>query len=161
MEYPDRVTQGEDGAYRWTCKIDKKYEHRQYSLTMWVVGICCLICLGMTAVFGFDEASLRTVVLSVLAAMFICQMVCRFLEKLPGTVDQKYELTDKHIRLGEGTGTATIELDKVEKVIVYGDALELYGKFGNPMVFVPVDDYDMVKDKILTLTSEKAKVEYR
>ena len=161
MEYPEKVTEVSDGIYRWTCAIDKKYEYKEYRLTMWVVGICCLLIMGLSAFWGFDYESQKTVVLSCLAAMFISQMVCRMFEKAPGTIKQKYELTDKYIRLGEGSRTLTIPLDKVTKVVVYGDALELYGKFGSPMVFVPYEDYDTVKDKILTATSEQAKVEYR
>ena len=161
MEYPTRVERDLEGVYRWTCPIDKKYEHREYRLTMWVVGGCCLLIIGLSAFWGFDHESQRTVVLSCLAAMFIAQMVCRFFEGLPGTINQKYELTDSYIRIGEGSRAATIRLDKVDKVIVYGDALELFGKFGSPMVFVPYEDYDIIKDRILTLTSEKAKIEYR
>ena len=161
MEYPSRVERDLEGVYRWTCPVDKKYEQKQYRVTMWVVAVICLVIIGLSIFWEFDRETRITVDLSCLAAMFISQMVCRFLEGLPGTINQKYELGDKYIKVGEGNRAITIRMDKVDKVIVYGDALELFGKFGNPMIFVPYEDYDTIKDRILTLTSEKANVEYR
>ena len=42
--YPDRVTKGEDGTYRWSGRLDKEYERRDYIVTLWTcAGICMLI----------------------------------------------------------------------------------------------------------------------
>ena len=38
MDWPERVTMGSDGVYRWTCETDRDIERRSYKITMWVCG---------------------------------------------------------------------------------------------------------------------------
>ena len=42
-EYTPRVTRGEDGAYRWTCRISREQHRHGLRVTMIVVGALCLL----------------------------------------------------------------------------------------------------------------------
>ena len=159
MEYPDRVTRGEDGVYRWTVKADKKYMQNDLRVVLAVAGVL------FTAVIGYityvsDAYDVRQTCLGILIIMFIIQMIYMVVERIPGSITQHYALSSKNLTI-EDKGKTVIPLDKVEKVYVYGDALELFGKLGSPMVFVPYEDYEIVSTVILQSIPEKAAVERR
>ena len=48
-KYPDRVTKGEDGVWRWTGVISRSENRHAISVTLKVVGAMCLFLIVLSA----------------------------------------------------------------------------------------------------------------
>ena len=162
-EYTNRVTQQEDGAYRWRSTVEKEYEQRSYTMTKYIcVGIAAFMLLfgGLLGLqYGAMEAFLP-VVFSVVVFLIISFGICWIMEKAPGPYSEIYELTDTYVKTGSGRTSAYFHFSKAKEVIVSPKFIELKGTFGGPRVYASEEDMPFVKGWIMSRIPGTATIHY-
>ena len=102
-QYPERVTAGEDGTYRWSVDVDLKKDHYVQNLTMKIMlFICAGICL-MTLIFAAmtgDVSMAWIPPVCCVAALLITVLVLRlFRLAVKDRYTVGYEMTEEGVRL--------------------------------------------------------------
>lgn len=102
-QYPERVTAGADGTYRWSADVDLKKDHYVQNLTMKIMlFICAGICL-MTLIFAAmtGDASMAWIPpVCCAAALLITVLVLRlFRLAVKDRYTVGYEMTEEGVRL--------------------------------------------------------------
>ena len=101
--YPDRVTLGEDGVYRWTYEMDMIRDHTMINLLVKVLGIIfgaiCVILLVLLAVNGLLTLPAALWILAepfiiVLLAILIYRIIARV---RGGILPMRYEMNDEAV----------------------------------------------------------------
>ena len=109
-QYPNRVTMGEDGIYRWSADVDLSRDHYVQNLTIKIMlFICAGICL-MTLIFAIMTGDVSMAWIPVLccgAVMVITMLVLRlFRSGVKDRYTMGYEMTGEGIRLVRDPATA-------------------------------------------------------
>ena len=159
MEWPERVTMGSDGVYRWTCETDREIERRSYKITMWVCGgiVLFLVFLGTL----MDRETLIITLACGAVVMVIAALVCWLFDRLPGTLRERYEMAEDYIRIATNPkGSAWFTYPRIRRVTVRRDRLELKKRIVSVPVFVPHEDFGFVRDYILRRVSEDTEIIY-
>lgn len=102
-QYPDRLTKGTDGVFRWSADVDLKKDHYVQNLTMKIMFfICAGICL-MTLIFAYMTGDMSMAWIPFLCcgiAMGITVLVLRlFRLSVKDRYTMGYEMTGEGIRL--------------------------------------------------------------
>lgn len=162
-EYTDKVTQQEDGAYRWRGTVEKEYEHRSYTLTRIICVCIAVFCLLFGVLLSLQYVGIQSflpVVISVVLFLLISFGICWLMEKAPGPYSEIYELTDTYVKTGSGKTSAYFHFSKAKKVIVSPKYIELKGTFGGPRVYASEEDMPFVKGWIMSRIPGTAEIYY-
>lgn len=161
LKYPDRVTEGKDGVFRWSVETERLLiENKVRNVTMGTCGGISLFLIGFMAILG-DAFAVRVTSLSCLAVMFIAEMACKLEGRSKKYVTKCYELDERGISIHIGKDTKVINFDDVNEVIVSDISLELKGPKGGQVIYVPSEDYTAVSRFILRCVPVNTKVEYK
>ena len=168
FEYPERVTLQPDGTYRWTCKVDKSYEQKNYRITMIVCTVIAVFILIFGGIISMQYPSFAgsinpmiPVAISTVAFLVISFLICLVFSRLPGDIKEIYWLTDTYIKSGSGRSGASFDFRRVKTVTVGSNWIELKGSFGGPKFFIPEGDMNLVRDYILTRIPGSANIIYQ
>lgn len=146
QSYPKRVTQLENGTFVWRCAVDEAQTKQAYRITLWVCGGICVFLLLVGAVT--DPWVLRIMVPCCAAVMAIAAGVCLIFKKLGGW-DEFYWMDDEYLRIGMGRATRIYEYEKLRRVVISDRTIRLEKKIGKETVFIPEEDFPLVKTYIL------------
>lgn len=161
LKYPDRVSEGKDGVYRWSVEVERLLsENKVRNVTMGTCGGINLFLIGFMTYLG-DIVAIRVTSISCLAVMFIAEMVCKFDSKSNKYITKCYELDERGISILSGKDKYEISFDYIKEVIVNDVSLELKGPKGGHIIYVPNEDYDFVSRFILRCVPVNTKVEYK
>ena len=161
LKYPDRVSEGKDGAYRWSVEVERLLsENKVRNVTMGTCGGISLFLIGFMTYLG-DVSAMRVTSLSCLAVMFIAEMVCKLEGKSNKFITKCYELDERGISILSGKDRYEINFDDIREVIVNDVSLELKGPKGGHIIYVPSEDYSFVSRFILRCVPVNTKVEYK
>ena len=153
--YPDRVTKGEDGTYRWSGRLDKEYERRDYIVTLWTcAGICMLIML-LTALT--DLKSLWITGPCAAAIMGIAGIICLLLDRAKGSARHQYEMNEEYVRLVNGKYSRYYEYPKISGVEVKNGYLEVRRNRVSNRFYVPEEDMAFVAEYITSRCIDRRK----
>ena len=162
-KYPERVTKGEDGVWRWTAVISRSQNRHAISVTLKVMGAACLFLIVMAATMK-DRQMLLVTALSCAGAMAVAGAVCAVYDRMAknGRL-QAFEITDDHMRwVGVGRTDFRYSWRSIRSVRVFEeeDVVEIRQLLGVMQIYVPHEDFPLVKDLILGHISGTADVEY-
>ena len=161
-EYPQRVTRGPDGIYRWTYRISQRQNRRALRITIAVVGGVCVIMTAMAATL--DVRALAVTVLSCGAAMLITLLVCAVVNRLSaGGIPQPFEVAEDYVRwVGSGRTDFRYSYSSLRRVRILPseDIIELRQLLGVMQVYIPHEDFALVQGLILSRLPDGADVEY-
>ena len=161
LKYPDRVSEGKDGAYRWSVEVERlSRENKVRNVTMGTCGGLSLFLIGFMAILG-DAFATRVTSLSCLAVMFIAEMACKLEGRSNKYTTKCYELDERGISILSGKDTYNINFDDINEIIVNDVYLELKGPKGGQTIYVPSEDYTFVSRFILRCVPVNTKVEYK
>ena len=159
MDTLHEIRQGENGVYSWYGVVDKRYELKTFKI---VFGVCGGICLFyIIAMLLVAPDMLWVILLCTLAVMTICGGVCWLFWLNAGKRRQYYELSEWHVTFGKGYRRRTaFSYKSIRKAVVYPSRhmIELYPLIGSGPVFAPPEDYEFVRDFILTRIPDGADV---
>lgn len=180
-QYPDRLTTGADGVYRWSADVDLSKDHYIQNLTMKIMlFICAGICL-MTLVFAYMTGDMSMAWIPILccaAALLITMIVLRlFRLGVKDRYTMGYEMTGEGIRLVRdpatvrmmkgvaaltpgGTGAVQPGMTEFRSVRSVREVPETYMICLNTVVsalqiWVPEEDYDVVCNYIREHTDRR------
>ena len=161
--YPVRVTQQEDGTYRWKCIIGREYENRTYSISIKVFIGMAIAMLAFGAVMSFqyhDWKGLLIVAACVAVFLLIGVGVCLILKSMPGGVSEIYWMTDTFIKVGSGKGSAAFDYKRAKKATFAINYIDLKGSLGGPRIYLPEEDMPLVKGYIMSRLPGTAEIVY-
>ncbi len=162
-KYPERVTKGEDGVWRWTAVISRAENRHAISVTLKVVGAMCLFLIGLSASMR-DRQMLLVTVLACGGVMAVTGAVCAVADRMAANGRyQAFEITDDHMRwVGVGRTDFRYSWRSIRSVRVFEeeDVIEIRQLLGVMQIYVPHEDFALVKDLILARVSGSADVEY-
>lgn len=154
--YPDRVTQGKDGSYRWSGWLDKEYGRRNYTVTLWT---CAGISMMIMIITAFaDLKSLWITGPCAAVIMGIAGVICIALDRAKGSAVQQYEMNEDYVRLVDGKYSIFYEYPTISEVAVRDGYLELSRKKKASRFYVPQEDMAFVTDYIISRCTGRAKV---
>ena len=163
IAYEDRVTQQEDGSYRWRCLTEAEYERKHIWTAMKACVIIAVIMLAVSAYMGIYLESLQEagiVVICVAVFLGIAFAVCLISDRLTTEPWEIYELTETYIKTGTGKTSVYFNFSRARKVIVKPNCLELKGLFGGPRVYAPPEDMSFVRSFILGKVPDSADISF-
>ena len=158
-KYPDRVQLQEDGVYRWSCRIDKKYEQRIYKITMISCSIIGVFLLAFGTVLSVKSGSFSDfgiVAGCVAVFLVIAAAVCVFLDKVSSDPHEIYEMSGDYVQTGSGKSREYFTFAKAKKLIVTTAYLELRGDIRTMRIYVPQDDMEFVRGYIMNRVPAEA-----
>ena len=113
--YPDRVTRGNDGTYRWTGQLDKEYERRDYRVTLWTCAGISMLIMVITAMTDLKSLWITGPCAAVI--MGIAGIICLLLDRAKGSAAQRYEMNEQYIRLVNGKYSRYYEYPKISSMM--------------------------------------------
>ena len=202
MNYPDRVTQCDDGVYRWSYDMDM---WRNRFMLRHVLKIVCamsvLVSLTMLAAFGLNRVSPRLAALLFIIPMgalsaltLLIYLICAL--AMRGNYHLRFEMDENKIvlvqtaetenrnrvlttvstvagiaagqrnkayrvnatlRAADSVGTTAFADVTRVRLFPDDDVIDLWEWFGMNQIYVPREDYALVRDFMLARVSEKAR----
>ena len=156
----NKVTRLPDGRYAWSCVVDKSYEEFGYKVVFGVIGGFCVLMVGMGFVMG-DQTAVKATLMSAALIMAITvgiTLAAKWLNK--GGMRMGYELSEDYITLRNGK-PYPYALKRVRTVIVKQHELELRGPLLRVRVFIPPEDFTVMKDQIIRRIPNAPDIQYR
>lgn len=158
--YPPRVTLCDDGIYRWSCEMDRSTNGAPFwgmikvcAIIGCVILIPCLLLGGFMILMG----------LIVLAGMVILPVLAwLLLYHFSGDSSiERFEMNDEYVTLVLRKQRGITKLSNVRKVKVFpvSGLIELHSFGLINHISVPDEDFDFVKEFILSRVPEKAEIE--
>lgn len=148
--YPERVTRGEDGVYRWTGDLGRGQMIQNRKIVLIAVSAPLLVILVM-CLLSFPDMFMTTL-LSCLAALGVCLGVMLLYERLPGVTKQPFEMTEEHVRwVGTGRTDFVFPYRSIKRVDVHMAECRIILRrtlSWMPLV-APREDFNFVRDHIL------------
>ena len=161
-EYTPRVTKGPDGVWRWIYVISRKQHRHALRITMTVVGAVAVFLIVMAAVT--DRDMMWVTALSGAAATAVAGLVCLLFDRLAKDgVRQPFELSEDWVRwVGTGRTDFRYSWGSIRRVRILPseDIIEVRQLLGVMQVYVPREDFSLVRDLILSRIPGTADVEY-
>ena len=152
----ERVTLGQDGAYRWRSRVDREIEKKDYKRAMLLLLIMAIVCVGGSAIINVD---FMLYVIPVAVGFFIVIGLLYFLMKrMSGKTWQRYLMNGQSIQIINTGSSVTHEFRKITQVDVYPGCLELHENSRSSRIYVALEDQTFVKDYILLHTLGNASV---
>ncbi len=137
-----------DGSYAWSCPVDEAYERDAYRTTLLVCGGICVFLLLVVLIAMPDMETLLIVLGCCAFVMLLAVGIGRVMLLGPGHMRIPYRLTEKEIHIGSGKNSQYVRFRNVRRIEAYGNQIRLHTKFGAPVVFVPQEDYEVIKNYI-------------
>ena len=144
--YPDRVTRGNDGTYRWTGMLDKEYERRDYRVTLWTCAGISMLIMVITAMTDLKSLWITGPCAAVI--MGIAGIICLLLDRAKGSAAQRYEMNEEYIRLVNGKYSRYYEYPKISSIEVKDGYLEVSRNNVSNRFYVPQEDMAFVTEYI-------------
>ena len=162
-KYPDRVTKGEDGVWRWTGVISRAENRHAISVTLKVMGAICLFLIVMAATMK-DRQMLLVTALSCAGAMAVAGAVCTVYDRIAknGRLQAIKRQKSSFVWVGVGRTDFRYSWRSIRSVRIFEeeDVIEIRQLLGVMQIYVPHEDFALVKDLILARVSGSADVEY-
>ena len=156
--FTERVTLGQDGAYRWKCRIDRSYEKRDYKRAILILLIIAALCLSGSAIIN---PQFMLVVIPVIVGFLVVAALLFFLmNRISGKTWQQYVMNGQSVQIINASVSVFRKFRDITEVVCFPEYLELHEKGGTAKICVPPEDYAFVKDYILFHTLGKATVRY-
>ena len=156
--FTERVTLGQDGAYRWKCRIDRSYEKRDYKRAILILLIIAALCLSGSAIIN---PQFMLVVIPVIVGFLVVAALLFFLmNRISGKTWQQYVMNGQSVQIINASVSVFRKFRDITEVVCFPEYLELHEKGGTAKICVPPEDYAFVKDYILFQTLGKATVRY-
>ena len=156
MEYPERVTKGEGGVYRWSVVMTNEHRKAEFRMMMRVCVIIGAAIFALYAILGMAVYGIAVLLgMTILPAGFwwLLSRVSRNQRRFYA-MDDEAVTTKGWTRRSEGT----FSYQRIHKVILQEDRIELRGLTDVTQVIVPHGDFAFVRDYILEHLPEKAEV---
>ena len=160
--YPDRVTLGEDGVYRWRCAVSTEGRRRTAGIVLGVCGGVCLVILVMAALT--DRKMLPATLLSCLGAMALVGLITWLADRLGSGARQPYEMSGEYVRfVGVGRSDARFRYPDVRRLTIREDQcrIDVKGLVVPAPFFVPREDFSLVMNYILRRLPETVEIVYK
>ena len=151
-KYPDRVTVSENGSYVSQHTVEKDYERRDYKAAMTAAWIFAVVMLAIGIWLGaqnHDRTTLLFTAGGVIGFLLLVKAVCVFLDRLPGEMNETYEMTDRYIKPGSWKEAYNFAFKDAQEVVVTRYYIELKAGTRKPRIYVPEEDMNFVRDYIL------------
>ena len=156
--FTERVTLGQDGAYRWKCQADRSYEKRDYKRAILILLIIAALCLSGSAIIN---PQFMLVVIPVIVGFLVVAALLFFLmNRISGRTWQQYVMNGQSVQIINASVSVFRKFRDITEVVCFPEYLELHEKGGTAKICVPPEDYAFVKDYILFHTLGKATVRY-
>ena len=158
-KYPDRVQLQEDGVYRWSCRIDKKYEQRIYRITMIACSIIAVFVLALGVILSLMSGSIGEfgiVAGCVAAFLAITVLVCWFMDRVSSDPHEIYEMNEEYVLTGSGRSREYFAFKKAKKLLVTEKYIELKGDVRSMRLYVPQDDMEFVRGYVMNRVPPEA-----
>ena len=156
--FTERVTLGQDGAYRWKCQADRSYEKRDYKRAILILLIIAALCLSGSAIIN---PQFMLVVIPVIVGFLVVAALLFFLmNRISGKTWQQYVMNGQSVQIINASVSVFRKFRDITEVVCFPEYLELHEKGGTAKICVPPEDYAFVKDYILFHTLGKATVRY-
>ena len=156
----NKVKRLPDGRYYWNCVVDKSYEEFGYKVVFIAIGGFCVLMLGMGLVLG-DRNAFKATLLSAVIIMAITAGITLLVKWLyKDGMSMGYELSEDYITLRNGK-PYPYALKRVRTVIVKQHELELRGPLLRVRVFIPQEDFTVMKDQIIRRIPNAPDIQYR
>ena len=163
ISYPDRAARQENGIYRWRCEVEAEYEKRAgvYAMT------ACLIIAAFIMVFGMilsipekDWATLGIIAGCDAVFMGISSFIIWLCYRSADGYFNVYELTDEYVKSGTGRYAVYFYFRETKSITFTGKYIELKGNAKSLRVYVPSEDYSLVKGQMTNHIPGTAEVFY-
>ena len=160
IRYPERVTRGEDGVYRWTGNLGERQNVQNRKIVLIACGASVAPILILCAV-SFPDM-LGVTLASCLAALGVALGIALLMERLPGSTLQRFEMTEDYVRwVGTGRTDFYFRYERLTRVDVYTAQCRIVLR--KPLSWMPLvaprEDFSFVRDHILHRLSAKTKVQ--
>ena len=144
MEYPDRVTQGEDGRYYWKYTLSKEQAKTHwYSMIMISSAVTTVIAVIMTALIGFRVWPYLLILYGMIVGL------PALIGHLTLDCDARcYEMDEECIRHKHATkgGDAFIIYDKVKEAYADKNVFTFKAGITTYTVYVPQEDVRFMRE---------------
>lgn len=159
-KYPDHVTLGPDGVYRWHAALNVEESKYVRKVVLLTVGGICVFLMIFAAVIGMDAPEMLSMLLTCAIAMAIALAICAFVRQ-PGYLKKYYEMTEQAVLQVNPKQRFRVDLSEVRKAIVSPNKITLYRRVIRMEVLVPAEDYQMVKFHILSRLGPGTEIVYK
>lgn len=157
-----KITQNEDGSFRWDCSIDKDFHRRSGRQGLWgVLGLCAFVLLiffFMTR--GTDAQNDLWIPLLVIGVILVIALPLIFLWNSASDPHEQYVMTDEYVKSGYGKSSVYSEFKKTRKLLITPKYLELSGPHFVNRVYIPAEDLDRIRDFILERIPAETEIRY-
>lgn len=159
-EHPDRVVRGEDGVYRWAYRMNPRRNKHPLSIvgkvffSMAAISAAGLLVVGSPNPGKMSDWAMPLMVIGLFLGVFLLVTGLLYLQGddlLPYAMDEESITTFR----AKGAGPHSFRRMRRVRLLPRYDAIRL--GFGMT-IYVPAEDYDMVKDFILEHLPEGADV---
>ena len=157
--FPKRVTQGDDGAYRWTYDLKA---HGNFAALRTMVGVCAAVAVPIALVmlvmtWGFGRAQAALTCLGLLALMVGLPALIWWLSP----PDPSFRLAEAEIEAWpKGRNRNLHSLRDVKQVLLRPDIdrIPLRWAVTGLHIYVPPEDFDLVLEHILARVPEGTEI---
>lgn len=159
-KYPDRVTLGPDGVYRWAYSLNVEESRYVRTVVLLTVGGCCVFLMLFALIIGMDGEEMLAMVLTCAIAMAIALGICAFVRQ-PGRIKKYFEMTEQTVWQMNPKDRFRVDFSEVKKAIVMPNRIRLYRRVIRMDVRIPAEDYQMVKFHILSRLGPGTEIIYQ
>ena len=156
--FTERVTLGQDGAYRWKCQADRSYEKRDYKRAILILLIIAALCLSGSAII--NPQFMLAVIPVIVGFLVVAALLFFLMNRISGKTWQQYVMNGQSVQIINASVSVFRKFRDITEVVCFPEYLELHEKGGTSKICVPPEDYAFVKDYILFHTLGKASVRY-
>lgn len=180
--YPQEVQQGEDGFYRWRYQLDQYHDRKMYQLLFKILAVISLG--GLIAGFLYarvpldvlrqDPGRYRSLIwmyrllyafLGYLILFGIGALIIGLIRLMEGgSSTYWYRMDENFVQIQpSGRQSGITQFSEVRRVEMYPavNEIRLFTRWGKCPVLVRSEEYEMLKDHILTHIPAEAKAELR
>lgn len=150
-QFPDRVTRGSDGVYRWTYRMNPRRNKHPLSIigkvffSIAALSAAALLVIGSPNPLAMSDWAMPLMVLSLFLGLFLLTAAILYLmgdDPIPFAMDEEKVTTYR----GKGAGPYSLSRVRRVRFLPQYDAIRL--AFGKTL-YVPKDDYAAVRAFLL------------
>ena len=144
----EKVKRLPDGAYTWSCPVEAEYfrDTVRPGLYASIAAAAGLLIFGALLALPKNDMSVFLAVAGVAAVFLLLTGIFFGLFFSAKNPHEEYLLTDTYVRTGRGRTSVFFQFSKARRAIFTAKYIELQGKRAKMRVYVPDEDYPLVKD---------------
>ncbi len=157
-----RITQEQDGSYRWDCPIDTDHHQKSGKKALAGVLILCafVIVLFLITTHGTGARDDIWIPLLVTGVILVIALPLLILWNSAGDPHEQYVLTGDYVKSGYGKSSIFSVFRNTKEAVFTANYIEMIGKHQKDRIYVPTGDMDFVREFILERLPDDAVIRY-